>query len=199
LSLPAARWLAHAREPGALQREKGAPRDADESLAVKLDGVLTLPGAPAAVWALLTDPARLARLLPGCRRLDPDGPDRFKAAVKFGIAAISGNYAGSLEFAEKRPPRSLVMKLDGKGLPGFVKGQGRIELLSKDGQTEVRYSGEAQVGGMIAGVGQRMLEGAARRIVQQFFEAAAAELKSAAPPDRVVAAGKAAKPKRKKG
>jgi uncharacterized protein len=166
---------------------------------VKLDGAVILPGAPAAVWALLTDPARLARLLPGCQRLDPGGPDRYKASVKFGIAAISGSYAGSLEFAEKQPPRSLVMKLDGKGLPGFVKGQGRIELLARDAQTEVRYSGEAQVGGMIAGVGQRMLEGAARRIMRQFFEAAAAELKSAAPAAPIAAAGDAAKPKRRKG
>jgi carbon monoxide dehydrogenase subunit G len=84
-------------------------------------------------------------------------------------------------------------------LPGFVKGQGRIELLAKADRTEVRYSGEAQVGGMIAGVGQRMLEGAARRIMQQFFEAAAAELKSAAPAESVAGSGKPAKPKRKKG
>ena len=58
---------------------------------MKLSGQYTLPAPPAKVWALLTDPERLAKLLPGCERLDADGPDRFKAAVKFGIAAISGN------------------------------------------------------------------------------------------------------------
>jgi carbon monoxide dehydrogenase subunit G len=144
---------------------------------MKLSGQYILPAAPAKVWALLTDPNRLAKLLPGCERLDPDGPDRFKAAVKFGIAAISGKYAGTLEFADKKPPQSMRMKLSGKGIPGFVDGTGQIELTEKGGQTELRYTGEAQVGGMIAAVGQRMMEGAARKIVDQFFAAAAEELK----------------------
>jgi hypothetical protein len=144
-----------------------------------------MPAPPGEVWSLLTDPARLSRLLPGCERLDPDGPDRYKAAVKFGIAAISGKYAGTLEFAEKKSPHSLVLKMDGKGLPGFVKGEGRIQLVAKGASdTELTYTGEAQVCGVIASVGQRMLDAAARKIVQQFFDSAKAELastKSAAP------------------
>jgi uncharacterized protein len=127
---------------------------------------------------MLTDPAKLARLLPGCERLDPDGPDRYKAAVKFGIAAISGKYAGTLEFAEKKPAHSLVLKINGRGLPGFVQGEGRIELAPRAAETEVSYKGEAQVGGVIASVGQRMLEATARKIVQQFFDSAKAELAS---------------------
>ena len=146
---------------------------------MKLAGTASLPAPPSEVWSLLTDPSRLPRLLPGCERLEPDGPDRFKAAVKFGIAAISGKYAGSVEFAEKKPPRSLVLKLDGKGLPGFVKGEGRIELTPKGSETEIAYTGEAQVGGLIASVGQRMLDAAARKIVRQFFDSAKAELASA--------------------
>jgi len=144
---------------------------------MKLTGQYTLPAPPEKVWALLTDPERLAKLLPGCERLEPDGPDRFKAAVKFGLAAISGKYAGTLEFAEKKPHTSMVMKISGKGLPGFVDGSGRIELAGKNGETEVRYTGDAQVGGMIASVGQRMIEGAAKKIVDQFFAGAAEELK----------------------
>lgn len=143
---------------------------------MKLAGTALLPATPAEVWNLLTDPKRLACLLPGCERLEPDGPDRYKAAVKFGIAAVSGKYAGSLELSQKKPPHSLTMKVEGQGLPGFVRGEGRVELTAKSGQTEVHYSGEAQVGGLIASVGQRMLEGAARRIVQQFFESAKATL-----------------------
>jgi len=144
---------------------------------VKLAGQYILPAPPAKVWELLTDPVRLPKLLPGCERLDPDGPDRFKAAVKFGLAAISGNYSGTVEFAEKKPPKSMRMKFSGKGVPGFVDGVGHIELVEKSGQTELRYTGDAQVGGMIAAVGQRMIEGAARKIVDQFFAAAAEELK----------------------
>ena len=146
---------------------------------MKLSGQYTLPAPPEKVWALLTDPARLAKLLPGCERLDPDGPDRFKAAVKFGLAAISGKYAGTLEFSEKKPHSSLRMKISGKGIPGFVDGSGRIELAPTNGQTEVKYNGDATVGGMIASVGQRMIEGAAKKIVDQFFAGAAEELKKA--------------------
>jgi uncharacterized protein len=145
---------------------------------VKLAGTASLPAPPSEVWSLLTDPSRLSRLLPGCERLEPDGPDRYKAAVKFGIAAISGKYAGTLEFAQKKPPQSLILKMDGKGLPGFMKGEGRIELTPKGAETAIAYTGEAQVGGLIASVGQRMLDAAARKIVQQFFEAAKAELAS---------------------
>ena len=144
---------------------------------MKLAGKYILPAPPAKVWELLNDPVRLAKLLPGCERLDPDGPDRYKAAVKFGLAAISGKYAGTVEFADKKPPRSMRMKITGKGIPGFVDGTGNIELSEQAGQTELRYTGEAQVGGMIASVGQRMIEGAAKKIVDQFFAAAAEELK----------------------
>jgi len=144
---------------------------------MKLAGQDLLPAPPVKVWELLTDPVRLAKLLPGCERLDPDGPDRFKAAVKFGIAAISGKYAGTIEFSDKKPPKSLRMKLSGKGIPGFVDGVGHIELAETEGHTELRYTGEAQVGGMIASVGQRMIEGAARKIMDQFFAAVTEELK----------------------
>ncbi len=144
---------------------------------MKLAGTFLLPAAPGDVWALLNDPQRLAKCLPGCERLDPDGPDRYKAAVKFALAAISGKYAGGLEFSDKKPPHSLRLKIEGKGIPGFVKGEGRVELVEKDGQTEVRYSGEAQIGGMIAAVGQRMLDAAARKVVAQFFESVAASLR----------------------
>jgi carbon monoxide dehydrogenase subunit G len=167
-------------------------------LNLKLSGSVTLPGTAEQAWALLTDPRRLAPLLPGCERLEPDGPGRYKATVKFGVAAISGKYAGSLEYSRMKPPRSLVLKLDGRGLPGFVQGQASIELLRKGSGTEVRYSGEAQVGGMIATVGQRLLEAAARKIVQQFFSSAAAQLESTAAAEDVMASPSVVAPNRKR-
>jgi carbon monoxide dehydrogenase subunit G len=145
---------------------------------VKVAGNYLLPGTPQQVWVLLNDPQRLARCLPGCERLEPDGPDRYKVAIKFALAAISGKYSGSLELTEKKPPRALRMRLEGKGTPGFMNGEGQLELAERKGQTEVRYSGEAQVGGLIASVGQRMIDLAARKIIQQFFESAEAELKA---------------------
>ncbi len=142
---------------------------------MRLSGTHTFSATPEKVWAAINDPVILARALPGCDRLEPDGPDRFKAVVSFGLAAITGKYAGSVELADKNPPHSMVLRMEGKGIPGFVKGQGRMELNAKGKQTELRYEGEAQVGGMIAAVGQRMIEAAAKKIVSQFFEKFAAE------------------------
>jgi carbon monoxide dehydrogenase subunit G len=146
---------------------------------VKVAGSYLLPGTPEQVWDLLNDPQRLAKCLPGCERLEPDGPDRYKVAINFALAVISGKYTGSVEVSQKKPPRSLHMRLEGQGTPGFVKGDGQLELSEKNGQTEVRYSGQAQVGGLVASVGQRMVDVAARRVIQQFFESAATQLKAA--------------------
>jgi carbon monoxide dehydrogenase subunit G len=143
---------------------------------MKLSGSVTLAATPEKVWAALNDPVLLAKCLPGCERLDPDGPDRFKAAVSFGLAAISGKYAGSLELTDKKPPHSMLLKMEGRGIPGFVKGEGRVELHAKGKHTELHYEGEAQVGGMIAAVGQRMIEGASKKIVAQFFEKFSTEI-----------------------
>ncbi|HEV2489603.1 MAG TPA: carbon monoxide dehydrogenase subunit G [Candidatus Acidoferrales bacterium] len=148
---------------------------------MKLSGTATLPAKREQVWQLLNDPNRLEKCFPGAQRLAPDGPDRYKIAMKFGIAAFSGNFQGSVELADKKPPESLKMRVEGRGAPGFLKGEGTIALREKAGHTEVNYEGEAQVGGVIASVGQRMIEAAAKKIVQQFFDAVAQALKSPAP------------------
>jgi carbon monoxide dehydrogenase subunit G len=145
---------------------------------VKVQGSALLPATREKVWDLLNDPERLAKCLPGAERPVPDGPDRYKVAMKFGLAAFTGKFQGSVEIAEKKPPASLKMRVEGRGAPGFMKGEGTISLREKDGATEVTYDGEAQVGGVIASVGQRMIEAASKKIVQQFFDAAAAELKA---------------------
>jgi uncharacterized protein len=146
---------------------------------VKLEGRARLPAPREQVWRLLNDPELLAQCLPGCQGLEPAGPDRYHAKIRVALAAISGNFSGSLELAEKKPPASLRLRLEGKGLPGFVKGEGRIELGEEKGSTEIRYAGEVQVGGMIAAVGERLMETTARKLIQQFFSTAA---KLLAPP-----------------
>ena len=145
---------------------------------MKVQGTVLLPAGREQVWEMLTDPAKLAKLLPGCEKLEPDGPDRYKVAIKFALAAISGSYSGSVAMSEQKKPESLRMVLEGKGTPGFMRGEGRIRLTEKKGQTELHYEGEAQVGGMIAAVGQRMIDVAAKKIIQQFFDSAAAQLRS---------------------
>lgn len=143
---------------------------------MKLSGSHPLPGSPQQAWDLFNDPVRLAELLPGCETLEPIGPDKYKVAIKFAMAAFSGSYSGTVELSEKQPPESMRMKVEGKGGPGFMKGEGRLTFVPAGGTTEVRYEGDVQVGGLIAAVGQRMIEAAAKKIVHQFFEAAAKQL-----------------------
>lgn len=146
---------------------------------MKLQGSQVLPGSRQQVWDLFNDPERLAKLLPGCERLEPAGENRYKVAMRFALAAFSGAYSGTVELSEQHPPKSFRMRVEGKGAPGFMKGEGRLELAEKGKQTEVRYEGEALVGGLIAAVGQRMIEAAAKKILQQFFDSAARQLQSA--------------------
>lgn len=137
---------------------------------MKLEGSYTVRAPRERVWALLTDPASLARCLPGCEKLVAVGENAYEMTMKVGVAAINGSYSGKVILSEFTPPAHLRMSLSGRGNPGFMDGQGAIDLEEAGGQTLVRYSGEVQVGGVIASVGQRMLEGAARIILNQFFQ-----------------------------
>jgi carbon monoxide dehydrogenase subunit G len=132
------------------------------------------------VWAVLTDPAVLARATPGCERLDPIGPDEFEATLSVGIAAVKGTYQGRVAITDKVPPEGYTLRIEGSGRPGFVKGEGRLSLTEQDGQTLATIKGEAQVGGLIAAVGQRLLGAAARMMLSQFFSALEAEVDRAA-------------------
>src|SRR5215467_15558791 len=128
------------------------------------------------VWSLFTDPAVLARATPGCERLDPVGPDEFAATLSVGVAAVKGTYQGKLAIVDKTPPEGYTLRVEGSGRPGFVKGEGRLTLTEEDGGTRVTIRGEAQVGGVIAAVGQRLLGAASRMLMEQFFSALEAEI-----------------------
>ncbi len=91
---------------------------------------------------------------------------------------VKGTFKGNVNLAEMRPPEHYRLVVDGKGGPGFVKGTGDFDLEEKDGATLIRYAGEMQVGGTIAGIGQRMIQGTARMMASQFFTALEAETTS---------------------
>ncbi len=146
---------------------------------MKIQGRALIAAPREQVWQFLDDPERLARCLPGCEKLEPDGPDRYKVTLKFAVAAVSGKFSGSIALTEKNPRSSMRMQVDGKGAPGFMNGQGRLTLTdSKEGKgTEVSYEGEAHVGGLIASVGSRLIESAAKKIIEQFFACAQKQLR----------------------
>ena len=132
------------------------------------------------VWALFNDPGVLARATPGCERLEPVGPDEFEATLSVGVAAVKGTYQGRLAITDKRPPEGYTLHVEGTGRPGFVKGEGRLTLAEQDGGTLATIKAEAQVGGLIAAVGQRLVGAAGRMLMSQFFSALEAELEKSA-------------------
>jgi len=137
---------------------------------VKISGQHQLKAPVEKAWKALTDPAILQKATPGCERLHPVGPDEFEATLKLGIALVKGTYKGKLALREKTPPESYRLVMEGSGGPGFVRGEATLRLSEKDGGTLVTYEGDAQIGGAIASVGQRLLEGATRMVLSQFFK-----------------------------
>lgn len=144
-----------------------------------LDGTHHYKAPRDRVWAAFIDPGVLARATPGCERLDPVGPDEFEAALSVGVAGVKGVYQGRLAISDKQPPEGYTMRVEGSGRPGFIKGEGRLTLTEADGGTLVSIQGEAQVGGVIAAVGQRLLGAAAHMLLEQFFSALEAEIEKA--------------------
>ncbi len=137
---------------------------------MKLEGTYTFNAPRDAVYKLLLDPAALKACMPGCEKLEETSPDVFEAIMKIGVASVKGTFTGKVQMKEKRPPEAFTMLVEGSGTAGFMKGEGKIELGDQGGKTEVKYSGDAQVGGLIAGVGQRMIGGVAKMMVGQFFK-----------------------------
>ena len=93
-----------------------------------LNGSYRISAPRQAVWAALMDPEVLKKCLPGCEKLDPVGPDAYRAHMKVGIAAIKGSYQGSVSIHEKVAPEKFRMVVEGKGSPGFLRGEGSFEL-----------------------------------------------------------------------
>jgi uncharacterized protein len=145
---------------------------------MKINGTQTFPAPRQKVWEFLIDPQRLMRCLPGCEKLEAVGDNEYASQINVGLAAVKGVYTGKVKLDELRPPSHYKMLIDGKGKQGFIKGSGILDLEERGGQTLLTYSGDIQVGGPLASVGQRMIDGAAKMMIGQFFAAMAAELKA---------------------
>lgn len=138
-------------------------------------------------WDALLDPMVLVRTIPGCERLETTGENAYGMTVTAGVAAIKGTYSGSCVLSDLNIHDSLVMKLDGAGAPGTIGANVRVGFTdSGDGTTTISYEADAVVGGMIGGVGQRMLTSVSRRLAGEFFDnvdkAMSGELVAAAVP-----------------
>jgi len=137
---------------------------------MRLSVVRSFPVSREKLFAALVDPAVLQRCIEGCEELVASGPDTYDAKLKVGIGAIKGAYSGKVELKERKPPESLTLQIEGKGMPGFVRSTASIRLSEKDGGTELAAEGEATVGGLIAAVGSRLVEGIAKKMIEEFFQ-----------------------------
>ena len=139
---------------------------------MKIAGSSILHAAPDRVWAAITDPAVLAGVIPGCDVLTPIETNRFGLTVSLGVASIKGAYSGEVAFLDLQEPTALTMQAKGSGGPGTIDTTVAVTLTElADGTTEVQYDADAIVGGMVGGVGQRVLAGVAKKTAGLFFSA----------------------------
>ena len=146
---------------------------------MKISGTYTLPLSQERAYAVMQDPEVLARAIPGCESLEKVGPDEYRMKMKMALASLSGAFEGKVRITEQTPPNSFRLVVEGTGRIGFVKGDGLLKLSPAEaGGTDVAYEGEAQVGGTIAAVGQRLIDGTAKTMIKKFFDKLAAEAAS---------------------
>jgi hypothetical protein len=136
---------------------------------MKIEGSADIAAPRDRVWAAFLDPAVLAQALPGCEKLEAVGENEYKAIMKIGVAAIKGTFEGKVKLSDLEPPQRYRMAVEGSGGPGFVRGAAGMQLSDVDGGTRVSYDADVQVGGLIASVGQRMLGGVTKMMLDQFF------------------------------
>jgi carbon monoxide dehydrogenase subunit G len=122
------------------------------------------------VWDALLDPRVLVATIPGCERLESTGENTYAMTVTAGVAAIKGTYSGSCSLSDLKDRESLVMRLQGAGAPGTVDATVNVRFSEPEaGRTEISYDADAVVGGMVGGVGQRMLSSVSKRMAGEFF------------------------------
>ena len=143
---------------------------------MKIDGTYQIHASRERIFNALIDPDVLQRCIPGCESLEKTGDDQYAATMKAGVGPVKGTFKGNVHLRDIRPPEHYALEINGKGGPGFVKGTASFDLEDIDGSTMIKYAGDMQVGGVIAGVGQRMIEAAAKMMAGKFFATLEREL-----------------------
>jgi carbon monoxide dehydrogenase subunit G len=144
-------------------------RKAEEAV-LKIEGSYAFNAPRERVWQVLQDPKIMAQCMPGCESMNEVGPNQYEAVMKVGVASVKGTYKGKVSIKDKQPPSHYVLSGEGSGGPGFMQGDVSIDLEEQNGRTLLKYSTDAKVGGLIASIGQRMMNGVAKMMVDQFFK-----------------------------
>lgn len=156
---------------------------------MKIQGEHTFDAPRERVWQALLDPNVLARTLPGCERLERTAENEYRGVLNVQVGPVKGQFQGTLHLSDLVPLESYHMKLDGSGPAGFMNGQGGLSLADTPaGGTVLSYDLDAQVGGKLAGLGQRLVESSARSITKLGLEGLGRELQAMEPADASAAA-----------
>jgi carbon monoxide dehydrogenase subunit G len=138
---------------------------------MKLEGEYVFNGPREEVWKIIRDPDALASALPGTKSLEQISANEYEGEMNVRIGPVAGVFSGTVIVSNEIPPESCTLTVDGKGKPGFVQGVGNVNLIAQDANTTlVKYDGEVQIGGRLAGVGQRLLDTASKSIINQGLE-----------------------------
>lgn len=121
------------------------------------------------VWDALMDPGAISSCIPGCDGFEPDGEDRYKVTLTVAMAAITGTYNGTVQLTDKTPGQSYRLIMEGHGRPGFVKGTSIIALRPAGTSIAVDVTAAVHAGGPIARLGQRLIGGVAKMMLDRFF------------------------------
>jgi carbon monoxide dehydrogenase subunit G len=137
---------------------------------LKISGTYRLPFPPEQSYSKLQDPELLARTIPGCESLEKMGEDEYRMKMKMALAAVSGAFEGKVRIADRNPPSSFRLIVEGSGKIGSMKGEGLLTFSAADSGTDVTYDGSVDVGGPIAAVGQRLIDPTSKAMIRKFFE-----------------------------
>jgi carbon monoxide dehydrogenase subunit G len=136
---------------------------------MEISGTYTFDAPPDRVWTLLMDPAVISDCIPGCDKFEPAGENSFRVRLKVALAAITGTYEGTVTLTDQVPQTSYRLVAEGQGRPGFVKGTSIITLRPEGGVTIVDISATVQTGGAIARLGQRLIGGVSKMMLDLFI------------------------------
>jgi carbon monoxide dehydrogenase subunit G len=145
---------------------------------VTIDGTHKISAPRERIFDLLTDPTLLQKCIPGCEKMEKTGENQYNAQLSVGIGPIKGQFTATVTLQDLRRPEHYGLAMEGKGQPGFVKGSGQLNFVDDNGATNVHFTGEVHVGGLLASVGQRMIQGAGKMMAERFFVALENEAKA---------------------
>jgi hypothetical protein len=151
----------------------------DRSMKLDIGGVEKIQVPAEALWKALNDPAVLTRCIPGCKTMTEISPDTYKVEMQLRVAAVGGSFEGEISLSDKEPPKTCQIKVSGAGTLGHGNGSARFEIAPEGAAaSSLTFQGVGEIGGLVAGVGQRILSSVSKHLVGRFFTALRKELEA---------------------